>query len=460
MPTKAELEQMLAETLDSLQQAEESRIAAERRRAEESERAKRAEAERAELEQMWLAEQNSKSAGDGDLARLKAAMTVEGVETRPTAGRELVEACLAPFEGDALGKLPRSGCADCKKAGKWNACDRHHWVERGRCPEDGCPGNHESSTVHLDFVGHADVTKRLLDIDPYWTWEPMGFAADGTPAIQVGAKTASMWIRLTVSGRTMLGVGTAPRDKEDMVKELIGDALRNAGMRLGIALELWAKGDREWNRPEEAESDPDIAVEKASAEQRALIGKRIKAVKDDEIRGLIIVELKQIYGSASDMAADKVDVALAHIATSEADHKRRRAEEAAAAVKRVEEAVPGSTPVDPADIPADAETVDLTGAANSAPEPPAEEPAVIVPEKAPAPAAAESEAVPAPEGATNIPVDGAVMLAELRDVFMQLGADDSIKAKAALANAGFFPLKRIDPADADAAMTVLNEAIK
>ena len=26
----------------------------------------------------------------------------------------------------------------------------------------------------LDYVGHAYITERLLDVDPEWTWEPLG----------------------------------------------------------------------------------------------------------------------------------------------------------------------------------------------------------------------------------------------------------------------------------------------
>ena len=26
--------------------------------------------------------------------------------------------------------------------------------------------------VKLDFVGHADITRILIEIDPYWSWEP------------------------------------------------------------------------------------------------------------------------------------------------------------------------------------------------------------------------------------------------------------------------------------------------
>jgi len=40
-----------------------------------------------------------------------------------------------------------------------------------------------------------------------------------------------------------LGVGSVRADKQDLDKELIGDFLRNASMRFGIALSLWSKQD-------------------------------------------------------------------------------------------------------------------------------------------------------------------------------------------------------------------------
>jgi hypothetical protein len=55
-----------------------------------------------------------------------------------------------------------------------------------------------------------------------------------------------MWIYLTICGVTRLGFGD-PGDNSNgggsAVKEIIGDALRNAGMRFGVGLDLWHKGD-------------------------------------------------------------------------------------------------------------------------------------------------------------------------------------------------------------------------
>lgn len=107
-----------------------------------------------------------------------------------------------------------------------------------RC--DICGAWHHPKVVHLSYVGHAALTDRLLDADPNWSWEPLAVDAVGLPAID---KDGGLWIKLTVCGVTRLGYGDAQgKTGGDAMKERIGDALRNAAMRFGAALELWHKG--------------------------------------------------------------------------------------------------------------------------------------------------------------------------------------------------------------------------
>lgn len=87
----------------------------------------------------------------------------------------------------------------------------------------------------LDYVGHAAVTDRLLTIDPAWSWEPLALTPEGLPALD---RSGNLWIKLTICGITRLGVGDGKS-----AKECIGDAIRNAAMRFGVALDLWAKED-------------------------------------------------------------------------------------------------------------------------------------------------------------------------------------------------------------------------
>jgi hypothetical protein len=100
--------------------------------------------------------------------------------------------------------------------------------------------------TQLDYVGHADVTSRLLEADPTWSWEPLASDENSLPRFDLDDKgrPVGLWIKLTVGGVTRMGYGSCPSGQGDAVKVLIGDALRNSAMRFGVALDLWAKGDR------------------------------------------------------------------------------------------------------------------------------------------------------------------------------------------------------------------------
>lgn len=115
----------------------------------------------------------------------------------------------------------------------------------------------------LDFVGHGWLTHRLLDVDPLWTWEPVAYDEQGLPLLD---EHGGLWIRLTVCGVTRLGYGDAGgRKGNNAVKEAIGDALRNAGMRFGIALDLWCRSDPDAPAPPKPKSQADIARDKLLA---------------------------------------------------------------------------------------------------------------------------------------------------------------------------------------------------
>lgn len=103
----------------------------------------------------------------------------------------------------------------------------------------------DKGAFKADFVGHADVTDLLLAHDPCFTWEPMARDEHGLPlsTIDVNGNPA-LWIWLTVHGVTKPGVGTCLKSAREPLKELIGDAIRNASMRFGVALSLWSKLER------------------------------------------------------------------------------------------------------------------------------------------------------------------------------------------------------------------------
>lgn len=114
--------------------------------------------------------------------------------------------------------------------------------EKGKCSE--CGGWHGLPAVHLDYMGHADVTLALIDVDPLWTWEPVTIdPQSGGPAIANQGGRLVMWGWLVVQGVRRLCVGTCDAGKGDPEKELIGDLLRNGAMRFGIGTRLWSKAD-------------------------------------------------------------------------------------------------------------------------------------------------------------------------------------------------------------------------
>lgn len=113
--------------------------------------------------------------------------------------------------------------------------------------------------MFLDFVGHGFLTARFLDADPEWTWEPFALDANGLPLFD---EHGGLWIRLTVGGVTRIGYGDAGNKQgPNAVKEAIGDALRNAGMRFGAALDLWCKGDPDAPAPPPPRTDVDDALD-------------------------------------------------------------------------------------------------------------------------------------------------------------------------------------------------------
>lgn len=149
-------------------------------------------------------------------------------EAPPLTGLALMR---KPFAKNQISKLPKPSKAQTEQV-------RADFKVGIRCLE--CGAWHHPQVVHLDYVGHAALTDRLLDVDPNWTWEPVATDENGLPLVD---RDGGMWIKLTVCGMTRLGYGDAQgKTGPDATKERIGDALRNAAMRFGAALDLWHKG--------------------------------------------------------------------------------------------------------------------------------------------------------------------------------------------------------------------------
>jgi len=189
-------------------------------------------------------------------APVKAKAIATAVEVDPLA--KLRE----PFPAHQISKLP--------KETKSQSEQRKKDQEQGKWPAKCtvCGGLHHPKAVHLDYVGHAALTDRLLDTDREWSWEPAAYR-DGLPAFD---QTGGLWIKLTVCGVTRLGYGHAATkpgmDPGSREKEVIGDALRNAAMRFGAALDLWHKGDLHLAEGGSDEPDQNANADSAPQEPR------------------------------------------------------------------------------------------------------------------------------------------------------------------------------------------------
>lgn len=178
-------------------------------------------------------------------------MSTDTEGTRMTA--EQAAKLREPFLPEQIGKLPKPFSKDSKK---------------GDCKV--CGGYHGLPAAHLDYVGHAATTDRLLQVDRTWSWEPLSWGPDGLPLLD---PKGGLWIKLTVCGVTRLGYGDAAMGHG--MKEIIGDAIRNAAMRFGVALDLWSKEDllpkgddrsaKEKKQDERSEVDVDAITKKIDA---------------------------------------------------------------------------------------------------------------------------------------------------------------------------------------------------
>ena len=114
----------------------------------------------------------------------------------------------------------------------------------------------------LRYLSHIWVRKALQDADPDWYWEPMGYDSDGQPVIERDSQgqPVGFWIWLHLLGTKMPGYGSVEPGKRDAVKELIGDALRNASMRL-VGGALWVKDNAKKKPPAKKKEPLPAAVE-------------------------------------------------------------------------------------------------------------------------------------------------------------------------------------------------------
>ncbi|MET7713760.1 hypothetical protein [Streptomyces sp. NPDC005407] len=160
-----------------------------------------------------------------------------------------------PFDQREVRYKPQPYCKSCTSQKTWpKVCERHTEIKCQRCNGQKVTEAH----ICLKYIGHAEATNRLLNVDPFWDWKPLALDQNSLPQYD-GHR--GLWIRLTVCGVTRIGYGDATgKDGANAVKEIIGDAIRNAGMRFGMALNLWTSSDLQVLEPG-VELAPELAAE-------------------------------------------------------------------------------------------------------------------------------------------------------------------------------------------------------
>jgi hypothetical protein len=209
--------------------------------------------------------------------------------------------------------------------------------QQEKCADDmkvyceDCRSRHALGMQHYDFVGHAATTHILLDADPAWEWKPFGLDSEGLPAFDA---SGGLWIWLTVCSVTRPGYGNAPKRANaapgDREKEVIGDALRNAAMRFGLALDLWTKADLRADPEDDDEGEPPAQVQQP---RDVWIRDWVTKIKAGSKAG----EVRAACAAAVAEAAERGDQdATGHFYVAEADRlapAREKAAQAKAAAK-------------------------------------------------------------------------------------------------------------------------------
>jgi hypothetical protein len=230
------------------------------------------------------------------------------------------------FPANLISKLPRIYCGDCKRS-QSRVCNRHTKV---KCRE--CKQTMTTEHFHLDYVGHADVTERLLQVDPVWEWRPEHRAVDPEllkAALATGDaevvrlvienspplidKNGGMWILLTIHNPdgdpvTRRGYGdSAGKTGTDAMKELVGDALRNSALRFGVALQLWSKADRSEIDAQEQATAVREQNRKTRQERPGSVPEDVVTEKLSEQDGARMVAIQDLANLAYRMATEDLD---------------------------------------------------------------------------------------------------------------------------------------------------------
>ncbi|MEU2426993.1 hypothetical protein ABZ619_39275 [Streptomyces sp. NPDC007851] len=254
-----------------------------------------------------------------------------------------------PFAADQISKRPQPWCKACNNA-PGRVCNNHKMI---KC--ETCGTRITDAHTDLDYVGHAGITDRLLSVDPTWDWEPLSTDANGLPLFD---QHGGLWIKLTVCGMVRKGYGDAVGKKAGTtaVKETIGDAIRNAAMRFGMALDLWSKTDLH----KETEPEPHPAEKYLDAIKQRHVWQSTKLLTGVRTEAEEAGHLDYVVGSGGVTLGEVIDEQLEQIEKSaeaearirvEQEEKRKAAAQQVAAEHGVRSQAAGQAGAPPAQQP-------------------------------------------------------------------------------------------------------------
>jgi hypothetical protein len=147
--------------------------------------------------------------------------------------------------------------------------------------------------VVLDYVGHADITLILIEVDPEWSMTIKG-DEHGIPILVERGEDVFLFGAMTIHGVTRPCVGSAKKSKGDLFKELYGDLLRNGAMRFGIGTKLWSKAEGATREEEEKQSKP-TGIDPMSV--RIAVGRSLASCADKPVAGAVRSMLSNEFGT-------------------------------------------------------------------------------------------------------------------------------------------------------------------
>lgn len=263
-------------------------------------------------------------------AEFERVMDLNAAHTHPLTAAQLeaLARLREPFREEQISMRPQPWCKACSNSPD-RACGKPH--KKIECKT--CGTRITEAHTDLPYVGHAGITDRLLSVDPTWDWEPLSVDEHGHPRLDA---RGGLWIKLIVCGVVRKGYGDAPGKNATTtaMKEIVGDAIRNAGMRFGMALDLWSKVDlHKESEPPAHPADPfvdGIKQERVWNSPKLLAGVRQEAEEAGQ--------LDHVVGSGGVTLAEVIDErlkTLAEVAEREAQARIEREEQRKAAVTQV-----------------------------------------------------------------------------------------------------------------------------